>query len=101
MVLKLLESQRADLVRWLGQPGTRIDPGSNEWRVHPAHIVRRLAQAGSAFLPTEECVEPAIKTVFGGPNAWYCDNLFLVETLVPHAPMPVDGFVLYAEASNQ
>lgn len=72
----------------------------HEWRVHPSHIVRRLAQAGSAFLPTEECVEPALKTVFGGPNARHCDNLFLVETLVPHAPMPVEGFVLYAEASN-
>lgn len=95
---KLLESQRADLVRWLGETGTRIDPVSHEWKVHPAHIVRRLAQAGSAFLPTEECVEPAIKTVFGGPNARHCDNLFLVETLVPHAPMPVDGFVLYAES---
>jgi hypothetical protein len=85
----------------IGQSGTRIDPGSHEWRIHPAHIVRRLAQAGSAFLPTEECVEPAIKTVFGGPNARHCDNLFLVETLVPHAPMCVDGFVLYAEASTQ
>ena len=95
---KLLESQRADLVRWLGETGTRIDPVSHKWRVHPAHIVRRLARAGSAFLPTEECVEPAIKTVFGGPNARHCDNLFLVETLVPHAPMPVDGFVLYAES---
>ena len=98
---KLLESQRADLVRWLGQLGIRIDPESHEWRVHPAHIVRRLAQAGSAFLPAEESVEPAIKTVFGGPNAKHCDNLFLVETLVPHAPMPVDGFVLYAEASSK
>ncbi|NOK08094.1 hypothetical protein [Corallococcus exercitus] len=97
---RLLESQRADLVRWLGQLGTRIDPGSQEWTVHPAHIVRRLAHAGSASLPTEECVEPAIKTVFGGANARHCDNLFLVETLVPHAPMPVDGFVLYAEAGN-
>jgi hypothetical protein len=28
-------------------------------------------------------------TVFGGQNAKHCDNLFLVETLVPHAPMPV------------
>nr|WP_164933292.1 hypothetical protein [Corallococcus coralloides] len=98
---KLWESQRADLVRWLGQRGTRVDPESHEWRVHPAHIVRRLAQAGSAFLPAEECVEPAITTVFGGPNARHCDNLFLVETLVPHAPMPVDGFVLYAEASSK
>ncbi|WP_121760417.1 hypothetical protein [Corallococcus sp. AB038B] len=97
---ELRESQQADLVRWLGQLGTRIDPKSQEWRVHPAHIVRRLAQAGSSFLPAEECVEPAIKTVFGGPNARHCDNLFLVETLLPHAPMPVDGFVLYAEASS-
>ncbi|EAU65227.1 hypothetical protein STIAU_4050 [Stigmatella aurantiaca DW4/3-1] len=46
-------------------------------------------------------MEPAIKTVFGGSNAKHCDNLFLVETLVPHAPLPVDGFVLYAEASNR
>jgi hypothetical protein len=98
---KLREAHRADLLRWLGQPGTRIDPESHEWRVHPAHIVRRLAQAGSAFLPAEECVAPAIKTVFGGPNARHCDNLFLVETLLPHAPMPVDGFVLYAEASSK
>ncbi|GMU08962.1 hypothetical protein [Corallococcus caeni] len=45
-------------------------------------------------------MEPALKTVFGGANARHCDNLFLVETLVPHAPMPIDGFVLYAEASN-
>ncbi|NOK32483.1 hypothetical protein HMI49_04645 [Corallococcus exercitus] len=97
---RLLESQRVDLVRWLGQLGTRIDPGSHEWTIHPAHIVRRLAQAGSASLSAEECVEPAIKTVFGGLNAEHCDNLFLVKTLVPHAPMPVDGFVLYAEAGN-
>jgi hypothetical protein len=46
-------------------------------------------------------VEPAIKAVFGGPNSQHCDNLFLVETLVPHAPMPVDGFVLYAEVGNE
>ncbi|RKG94587.1 hypothetical protein D7V97_38600 [Corallococcus sp. CA053C] len=97
---KFFESQQADLAQWLGQVGTRIAPGSQEWSVHPAHIVRRLAQAGSTFLSADECVEPAIKTVFGGPNAEHCDNLFLVETLVPHAPMPVDGFVLYAEAGN-
>jgi hypothetical protein len=98
---KLFESQREDLVRWLGQLGIRIDPESHEWWVHPAHIVRRLAQTGGALLPTDGCVESAIKIVFGGPNAKHCDNLFLVETLVPHASMPVDGFVLYAEASNR
>jgi len=34
---KLLESQQADLVRWLGQLGTRIDPGSHEWSLLSAH----------------------------------------------------------------
>jgi hypothetical protein len=75
---------------WLPSAGTN-------GRVHPAHVVRRLAHVGGAGLPTVGCVDEAIMTVFGGPNAKHCDNLFLVETLVPHSPMPVEGFVLYAE----
>jgi hypothetical protein len=50
------------------------------------------------LLSTEGDVDQAIMTVFGGPNARHCDNLFLVETLIPHSPMPIEGFVLYAEA---
>lgn len=100
-----LEAREAELMRWLGEVGAEIgpDPTTNAfrvWKVHPAHVIRRLAHVGSDFLDADWCVEPTIKTVFGGSNSEHCDNLFLVQTLVPHAPMPVDGFVLYAEAST-
>jgi hypothetical protein len=99
---KLFQAKRADLARWLGNIGVKArsrhaDSRWSDWMVHPAQIIRRLALAGCAYLPLEDCVEPAIKTVFGGPNAEHCDNLFLVQTLIPHAPLPVDGFALYAE----
>jgi hypothetical protein len=93
-----VKGQHADLLRWLGEIGADIDPKTSSWRAHPAHVVRRLASSGSAALCTEGSVDQAIMTVFGGPNSSHCDNLFLVETLIPHAPMPVEGFVLYAEA---
>ncbi|MDY7227610.1 hypothetical protein SYV04_14450 [Hyalangium sp. s54d21] len=89
--------EQADLLHWLGEIGADIDRGVYTWRAHPAHVVRKLASAPSVFLPTEGCVDEAIMTVFGGPNSTHCDNLFLVQTLVPHARMPVAGFVLYAE----
>jgi hypothetical protein len=92
------KEQHAELLRWLGEIGADIDPKTHTWRTHPAHVVRRLASVGSALLCTEGSVDQAIMTVFGGPNSRHCDNLFLVETLIPHAPMPVEGFVLYAEA---
>lgn len=89
--------ERANLLRWLEEMGAQLDPGAHEWRVHPAHVIRKLQSDRDFYLSTDGCIDQAIMTVFGGPNATHCDNLFLVETLVPHAPMPVEGFVLYAE----
>jgi hypothetical protein len=39
-----------------------------------------------------------VRLVFGGEAAEYCDNGFLVETLIPHAPLPLSpAFVLHGD----
>jgi hypothetical protein len=91
--------QRADLQHWLDETGADIDSERDTWRTHPAQVVRRLSLVGSAHLSLEGCIDEAIMTVFGGTNLKHCDNDFLVQTLIPHAPIPVAGFVLYAETS--
>jgi hypothetical protein len=103
-----LEKKDPELARWLRDIGAEVGlpecrPGFyNVWTFHPSHAIRQFAQAGDdgIFLDPDWCVEPSFKTVFGGPNAKHCDNLFMVETLIPHAPLTVDGFVLYAEPAK-
>lgn len=55
---------------------------------------------GDSFLPIEGAIDVAISKVFGGVNARHCDKSLLIEILIPHAPMPTDGFVLYAETNG-
>lgn len=57
----------------------------------PASVQRALA--GDHL----DAAAAEVAATFGGPNRAHCDNLFVVEVLVPHAAMPVDGFVLYAD----
>ncbi|MCK8502932.1 hypothetical protein VZQ01_35830 [Myxococcus faecalis] len=103
-----LHTKDSELVRWLSDVGAEVDssagwPGHYDvWTFHPAHVIRKFTEVDdtSLFLDADWCAEPAFKTVFGGPNAEHCDNLFMVQTLLPHAPLPVDGFVLYAESKE-
>ena len=76
---------------WNGEPPEdRLDA-----RFHliaaPASVEQALAGADLDAAAAE------IAAAFGGRNREHCDNGFLVEVLVPHAPLPVDGFVLYAD----
>jgi hypothetical protein len=94
------------LLRWLHETGgqvagqTRLS-GYETWTIHPSHVIRALClEGGSAFLPAEDAVDAAIVTVFGGANSGHCDNGFLTDVLLPHAPMPVDGFLFYADADS-
>ncbi len=96
--VKADQAERAELFQWLDEIGADFDAESHTWSTHPAHIIRRLAQHGRGWLSTDGVVDEAIMAVFGGQNSRHCDNLFLVQTIVPHAPMPVEGFVLYAES---
>ena len=103
-----LQTKDPEKARWLRAIGAEVDPTEcrpgyyDVWTFHPAHVIRKFAEAGDTglFLDPDWCVEPAFKTVFGGPNAEHCDNLFMVQTLIPHAPLPIDGFVLYAESKE-
>lgn len=103
-----LEKKKPELARWLRGIGAKVDPAGGRpgfydvLTFHPAHVIRKFAQASDEgiFLDPDWCVEPAFKIVFGGPNAEHCDNLFMVQTLIPHEPLPVDGFVLYAERTE-
>ena len=90
-----IEEKRSSLLRWLDQTHGDV-ANAGLWRHHPAHVVQALATNGDEFLSIDQIAD-AIVTVFGGTNRELCDNLFLVQTLVPHAPLPLDGFVLYAE----
>jgi hypothetical protein len=103
-----LQTEDPELTRWLRDIDAEVDPTQcrpgyyDVWTFHPAHVIRKFAEADDTglFLDPDWCVEPAFKTVFGGPNAEHCDNLFMVQTLIPHAPLPIDGFVLYAESKE-
>lgn len=75
--------------RW---PALRVSRGG----VHPSEVVLALAEDAASF--TGESRVEAVRLVFGGENAEHCDNGFLVETLIPHAPLPVHpAFALYAD----
>ena len=93
--------QRATILRsWLARIGGTIEEPTGRlaiWRAHPADVVEALANDGATYLSLEGVCDIAMCNVFGGDNHAHCDNGFLVEVLVPHARMPVDGFVLYAD----
>jgi hypothetical protein len=92
--------KRAALLGWLERIAARVQDEAEfeTWSAHPSDVVRALAADGDSFLSIEGVIDAAILEVFGGPNSAFCDNQFLVQVLVPHAPMPVTGFVLYAES---
>jgi hypothetical protein len=96
----ILHRRRDALLRWLAEIGGSVDePGARFrlYRVSVADVVRALGHHGDAFLSIEGVCDAAICAAFGGRNAKHCDNLFVVENLVPHKRLPVKGFVLYAD----
>lgn len=92
------------LQRWLvavgGEMFTRQYPGGSlsRWSAHPADVVlAMMAGQDGSFLGGDARAE-AVRRVFGGEAAEHCDNGFLVETLIPHAPLPLSpAFVLYGD----
>lgn len=94
------EARRAWLAAVGGETFTEEGPGGSSecWSAHPADVVLAMTGAqGDDFLGGDVRTE-AVRLVFGGERAKHCDNGLLVETLVPHAPLPVHpGFVLYAD----
>jgi hypothetical protein len=75
--------------RW---PALRVSDGG----AHPSDVLLAMTE-GADSLGAESRVE-AVRLVFGGEHAEHCDNGFLVETLVPHAPLPLrPAFALYAD----
>jgi hypothetical protein len=94
------EALRAWLATVGGETFTHQYPGGSltRWSAHPAHVVRAMvAGQDSSFLSGDVKAE-AVRLVFGGEAAEHCDNGFLVETLIPHAPLPLrPAFVLYGD----
>jgi hypothetical protein len=96
MLERRIEEKRSSLLRWLDKTHGEVED-AGLWRHHPAQVVQALATDGDEFLSIDQIAD-AIVTVFGGTNREHCHNLFLVQTLLPQAPLPMaDGFVLYAE----
>jgi hypothetical protein len=94
------EALRAWLAAAGGETLTEHGPGGSleRWSAHPADVVLAMAEAQEADFLGGDVRTEAVRLVFGGERAEHCDNGFLVETLVPHAPLPVrPGFVLYAD----
>jgi hypothetical protein len=93
---RAIEENRAKLLRWI--ESGRAELGAMGWSAHPSEVLRTLVMDDPPHLGAEDAIAPAIMGIFGGPNAKACDNLFVVETLVPHGPFEIDGgFVIYAE----
>ena len=64
------------------------------WR----HIVQAMVAGRDASFLSGDAKAEAIRLVFGGKSAEHCDNGFLVETLIPHAPLPLrPAFVFYGD----
>jgi hypothetical protein len=75
------------------------EDGPDEDRIDPCfRIVAAPASVQHALAGDHlDAAAAELVAAFGGANRRYCDNLFTIEVLLPHAPLPVDGFVLYAD----
>jgi len=94
------EALRAWLAAVGGETFTHQYPGGSltRWRAHAAHVVLAMVGGQDASFLSGDVKAEAVRLVFGGEAAEYCDNGFLVETLIPHAPLPLSpAFVLYGD----
>jgi len=96
---QVLEEEK-DLLRWLSSTAPLAKLPRRHGGVHLSHVIRGLTTEASRLLPMEDFIDAAVVTVFGGANQQHCDNQFLFDVLITHGPMPVDGFVFYAEAAS-
>jgi hypothetical protein len=94
------EALRAWLAAVGGETFTHQYPGGSltRWRAHAAHVVLAMVGGQDASFLSGDVKAEAVRLVFGGEAAEFCDNGFLVETLIPHAPLPLSpSFALYGD----
>jgi hypothetical protein len=103
-VLEVMYDDAEGLRPWLEAVGaetfTQQSPWGSltRWSVHPADVVLAMATGQEISFLSPDVKAEAVCRVFGGEAAEHCDNLLLVEKVIPHAPLPISpAFVLYGD----